>query len=71
MFLFYLFAGIVIWLGILSLRGGLGFAGYVRLETARPLPDFTPFVSVVVPCRGLEDGLRNQDRRVARGCQAR
>jgi cellulose synthase/poly-beta-1,6-N-acetylglucosamine synthase-like glycosyltransferase len=35
----------------------LSFAAYVRRETARPLPDFTPFVSVLAPCRGLEDGL--------------
>ena len=57
MLVFYFFAAIVIWLGILSLRSGLGFARYVRHETARPLPDFTPFVSVIAPCRGLEAGL--------------
>ena len=58
MFVFYFFAAIVIWLGILSLRSGLRFAAYVRRETARPLPDFNPFVSVIAPCRGLEGGLR-------------
>jgi|SRR5882672_1014518 len=58
MLLFYFFAAIVIWLGVLSLRGGLSFANYVRREAAHPLPDFTPFASVIVPCRGLEDGLR-------------
>lgn len=58
MFVFYFLAAIVIWLGILSLRGGFSFAAYVRDETARPLADFTPFVSVIAPCRGLEDGLR-------------
>lgn len=58
MFAFYFFAAIVIWLGFLSLRSGLNFAAYVRREIARPLPDFTPFVSVIAPCRGLEDGLR-------------
>ena len=58
MLVFYFFAAIVIWLGILSLRSGFDFAAYVQRETARPLPDFTPFVSVIVPCRGLEDGLR-------------
>lgn len=58
MLVFYFFAAIVIWLGLLSLRGGLRFAAYVRRETAHPLPDFTPFASVIVPCRGLEDGLR-------------
>ena len=44
---------------MLSLRGGLSFAAYVRRETARPLPDFTPFASVIAPCRGQEDGLRD------------
>ena len=58
MFVFYFFAAIVIWLGILSLRSGFDFAAYVRRETARPLPNFTPFVSVIAPCRGLEEGLR-------------
>jgi cellulose synthase/poly-beta-1,6-N-acetylglucosamine synthase-like glycosyltransferase len=58
MAVFYFFAAIVIWLGLLSLRSGLSFAAYVRRETARPLADFTPFVSVIAPCRGLEDGLR-------------
>jgi cellulose synthase/poly-beta-1,6-N-acetylglucosamine synthase-like glycosyltransferase len=58
MAVFYFFAVIVIWLGFLSLRGGLSFAAYVRSETARLLPDFTPFVSIIAPCRGPEDGLR-------------
>jgi cellulose synthase/poly-beta-1,6-N-acetylglucosamine synthase-like glycosyltransferase len=58
MIAFYFFAAIVIWLGILSLRSGFRFASYVRNELARPLSDFTPFVSVIAPCRGLEDGLR-------------
>lgn len=58
MLIFYFFAAIVIWLGVLSLHGGFRFAAYVRRETARPLPDFTPFASVIAPCRGLEDGLR-------------
>lgn len=31
---------------------------YVREETAKPLSDFTPFVSVIVPCRGLDQGLK-------------
>jgi ceramide glucosyltransferase len=57
MLLFYFFAAIVIWLGVLSLRGGLRFASYVRQEAAHTLHDYTPFVSVIVPCRGLEDGL--------------
>jgi ceramide glucosyltransferase len=58
MVVFYFFAAMVVWLGILSLRGGFSFAAYVRREMARPLADFTPFASVIVPCRGLENGLK-------------
>ncbi|MDQ2938531.1 MAG: hypothetical protein M3R67_13690, partial [Acidobacteriota bacterium] len=58
MFLFYFFALVVIWLGLISLRGGLSFASYVRHETSTTLPDFSPFVSVIAPNRGLDDGLR-------------
>jgi len=57
MLAFYFFAAIVIWLGIVSLRGGFRFAAYVRSEVSKPLPDFTPYVSVFAPCRGLENGL--------------
>lgn len=58
MLVFYFFALIVIGLGILSLRSGLSFAAYVRNEIARSLPDFAPFASVIAPCRGLDQGLR-------------
>jgi ceramide glucosyltransferase len=57
MLVFYFFAAIVIWLGILSLRGGFRFAAYVRSEASKPLANFTPFVSVFAPCRGLDSGL--------------
>jgi ceramide glucosyltransferase len=57
MLVFYFFAVIVIWLGIVSVRGGKRFAKYLRLDTVRPLPDFTPFVSVIAPTRGLDQGL--------------
>jgi cellulose synthase/poly-beta-1,6-N-acetylglucosamine synthase-like glycosyltransferase len=55
--IFYFFAAIVIWLGILSLRSGFRFAKYVQLESARPLAHFTPFASIVVPCRGIDQDL--------------
>lgn len=58
MLVFYFFAAIVIGLGVLSLRAGFSFTRYVRAELARPHPEFTPFVSVIAPCRGLESGLQ-------------
>ena len=58
MYLFYLFALIEIWLGLVSLRGGVRFARYVRQEVNRASHIYTPFASVIAPCRGLDDGLR-------------
>ncbi|MEO8435880.1 MAG: glycosyltransferase family 2 protein [Pyrinomonadaceae bacterium] len=58
MLVFYFFAAIVIFLGVTSLLGGLRFSKYVRRELTRAEPQFTPFISVIAPCRGLEEGLR-------------
>ena len=55
--LFYFFVAISIWLGLLSLRGGVRFVRYIRNELAREVADFTPFVSVFVPLRGVDAGL--------------
>src|SRR2546421_7458873 len=58
MLVFYFLAAFVISLGFTSLRGGFRFAGYVRTQLLQFPPVFTPFVSVIAPCRGLEPGLR-------------
>jgi ceramide glucosyltransferase len=55
--LYYFLAALACWIGIQSLLGGFRYAAYVRRETSSPLPDFHPFVSVIVPGRGLERGL--------------
>src|SRR5712675_1580272 len=55
---FYVFAAISIWLGLVSLRGGLRFVRYLHVELARVYPEFTPFVTVFVPCRGVDAGLK-------------
>ena len=58
MFVFNLFAAITIWLGVLSLRGGLRFLSHVRREVARPPSNYSPFVSVIAPFRGLDHDLK-------------
>lgn len=58
LFLFYFFATVSIWLGLISLRGGVRFVRYLQAEFARDYSDFTPFATVFVPCRGVDDGLR-------------
>lgn len=56
MIVYYFFAAVAVWIGIKSLLGGLRYAAYVRQETSRPLPEFFPFVSVIAPTRGFEQG---------------
>jgi ceramide glucosyltransferase len=55
---FYFFAAISVYLGVLSLRGGIRFARYLHSESGRQYPEFTPFVSVFLPLRGIDDGLQ-------------
>ena len=62
MYLYYFLAAIACWFGIQSLLSGIRYAAYVRRETSRDIPDFHPFVSVLVPGRGLEPGLTDNLR---------
>jgi cellulose synthase/poly-beta-1,6-N-acetylglucosamine synthase-like glycosyltransferase len=58
MFLFYFFAVVLIWQGIASLRGGVQFLSYVRAEVSKAANLYAPFASVIAPCRGLDQGLK-------------
>jgi ceramide glucosyltransferase len=57
MWVFYFFAALLVWQGIVSLMGGIRYLAYVRREMKTARPAFAPFASVIAPCRGLEDGL--------------
>ncbi|HEV7859780.1 MAG TPA: glycosyltransferase [Pyrinomonadaceae bacterium] len=58
MFLFYFFAVVLIWQGLASLRGGVQFLSYVRGEMSKGANLYAPFASVIAPCRGLDQGLK-------------
>ena len=58
LYIFYFFAVISIYLGLLSLRGGVRFVRYLQKEIEHELGDYAPFVTVFVPCRGVDDGLK-------------
>jgi ceramide glucosyltransferase len=62
MYLYYFLAAVSAWFGLQSLLSGFRFFRYVKEETSKPLPDFTPFVSVIAPSRGLEHGLSDNFR---------
>ena len=55
MIAYYLLAIVSCWIGIKSLIGGVRYARYVR-QTKRAPRDYSPFVSVIAPTRGLEAG---------------
>lgn len=57
MWVFYLFAALLILQAIISLQGGARYLSYIRQETLKVKPDFTPYASVIAPCRGLDQGL--------------
>lgn len=56
-FIFYALAALLVCLSYKSFRGGMGYLDYFRLEMAKPRSGCTPFVSLIVPCRGLDQGL--------------
>lgn len=57
-YVFYFFAFLQIILAIQSLRGGFAFRDYVKRELSKPPSNFTPFVSIIAPCKGIDEGLR-------------
>jgi cellulose synthase/poly-beta-1,6-N-acetylglucosamine synthase-like glycosyltransferase len=54
---FYVLAAISIYLGVLSLRGGVQFIHYLQAELTKDYPEFTPFVTVFLPLRGADHDL--------------
>lgn len=55
--IFYIFAAILIYFSLKSLRGGIDYLAFFRSELSKPLPGRAPFAAVIVPCKGIDDGL--------------
>ncbi len=56
-FVFYLIAAVLVFMSWKSLRGGIDYLNFFKKELSRPKSDFTPFVSIIAPCRGLDEDL--------------
>jgi len=56
-FVFYVLAALLVWLSAKSFVSGIRYLQYFKNELAKPEASFTPFVSVIVPCRGVDEGL--------------
>ncbi|CAN5802164.1 glycosyltransferase family 2 protein [soil metagenome] len=57
-YVFYFFAAVLIFLSYKSLRGGLDYLAYFKKELAKPESAYTPFVSIIAPCRGVDAGMK-------------
>ncbi len=53
-YVFYFFAAVLVFLGSQSLRGGINYLKFFRRELSKPESDYTPFCSIIAPCRGLD-----------------
>ncbi|MCA1623299.1 MAG: glycosyltransferase family 2 protein [Acidobacteria bacterium] len=56
-FIFYFFALILTFLGYKSMRSGINYLNYFKKELVKPKSNFTPFCSIIAPCRGLDEEL--------------
>ena len=57
-FVFYLFAVLLILQGLASLRGGLEFRRFVLDELKREPQAYAPFASILIACRGVDPNLQ-------------
>lgn len=57
LFVYLPFAALLIYFSFKSFRGGIEYLHYFRQELAKPDAGFTPFATVIAPCKGLDEGL--------------
>ena len=61
-FAYYILSALLIYLSYKSFRGGIAYYNYFKSELSTPVSSFTPFVTVIAPCKGLDDGLQENLR---------
>ena len=54
-YVYYFFAAIQLFFAYKSIRGGIEYLDFFKKELAKPTSNFTPFASIIVPCRGLDN----------------
>ncbi len=55
--IFWILLGFILLQGTVGVAEGILYLGYVRQHLRKPLPDWTPKVTVFLPCKGIEPGL--------------
>lgn len=56
--IFAVFAAVLVWSSFGSVRSGVRYYRFFRSSLTKGVSHFSPFASVIVPCRGIEHGLR-------------
>jgi cellulose synthase/poly-beta-1,6-N-acetylglucosamine synthase-like glycosyltransferase len=56
-FIFYIFAAILIYFSFRSLLNAIRYLKYFQDELAKPPSEYKPFASIIAPCKGLDEGL--------------
>lgn len=56
-YLYAPFALLLIYFSIKSFRGGVNYLNYFKREVAKPASAYMPFVTVIAPCKGADEGL--------------
>ena len=56
-FVFYILAAALIYFSFKSFRGGVDYLNFFRVEFSRPLLEYTPFATIIIPCKGDEASL--------------
>src|SRR4029079_4940375 len=56
-FAYYIFAAVLLFFSYRSFRGGIDYYNFFKQELSKPLSSFTPFATVIAPCKGIDDGL--------------
>lgn len=57
LFILLFFALILMYFSVKSFLGGVAYLAYFQQELAKPATPFTPFATVIAPCKGLDEGL--------------
>jgi ceramide glucosyltransferase len=56
-YVYFIFSGLLVYMSFRSFRGGLDYLRYFRQELTPGAGAFAPFATVVVPCKGIDEGL--------------
>lgn len=56
-YLYYFLAILLIYFSYKSLRGGFDYLRFFKQELAKPRSEYTPFCSIIAPCKGLDEDL--------------